>query len=97
MFRRFKALGAMLSLAIASTMATAAPPHYPSKPIRLVVPFSAGSATDILARIISTKMGEGGTYQIVVDNRPGAGGTLGATTVARSAPALMPSWLIAKS
>jgi len=57
MLRRFKALGAMLSLVMASTMATAAPSYYPSKPIRLVVPFSSGSATDILARIISTKMG----------------------------------------
>ncbi|MGO4329317.1 tripartite tricarboxylate transporter substrate binding protein [Cupriavidus sp. 2TAF22] len=63
-----------------------AQPQYPAKPIRLVVPFSAGSATDILARIIGTKMGESGHWQVVVDNRPGAGGTLGATTVAKSAP-----------
>ncbi len=64
----------------------AAQPQYPAKPIRLVVPFSAGSATDILARIIGSKMSEGGHWQVIVDNRPGAGGTLGGTTVAKAAP-----------
>ncbi|MCO4863372.1 tripartite tricarboxylate transporter substrate binding protein [Cupriavidus sp. WGlv3] len=74
------------SLLLAAAPAAMAQAQYPSKPIRLVVPFSAGSATDILARIIGTKMGEGGTYQVIVDNRPGAGGTLGATGVAKAAP-----------
>ncbi|MCY1256534.1 hypothetical protein D9M68_80830 [compost metagenome] len=74
------------SLMLAAAPAAHAQPQYPSKPIRLVVPFSAGSATDILARIIGSKMGEGGTYQVIVDNRPGAGGTLGATGVAKAAP-----------
>ncbi len=60
------------SLMLAAAPAAHAQPQYPSKPIRLVVPFSAGSATDILARIIGSKMGEGGTYQVIVDNRPGA-------------------------
>lgn len=77
-----------LTFVAAAALATqaAAQPQYPAKPIRLVVPFSAGSATDILARIVGTKMGESGHWQVVVDNRPGAGGTLGATTVAKSAP-----------
>ncbi|MBB3007762.1 tripartite tricarboxylate transporter substrate binding protein [Cupriavidus alkaliphilus] len=74
------------SLMLAAAPAAVAQAPYPGKPIRLVVPFSAGSATDILARIIGTKMGEGGTYQVIVDNRPGAGGTLGATGVAKAAP-----------
>ncbi|PZX34606.1 conserved hypothetical protein, UPF0065 [Cupriavidus phytorum] len=82
--------GAVLALSstfmLAAAPAAMAQPQYPSKPIRLVVPFSAGSATDILARIIGTKMAEGGAYQIIVDNRPGAGGTLGATAVAKAAP-----------
>ena len=80
---------ATLALLAAATVAgpvMAQPQTYPTKPIRLVVPFSAGSATDILARIVGTKMGETGHWQVVVDNRPGAGGTLGATTVAKSAP-----------
>ena len=74
------------SLMLAAAPTAMAQAQYPSKPIRLVVPFSAGSATDILARIIGTKMGEGGTYQVIVDTRPGAGGTLGATGVAKAAP-----------
>lgn len=75
-----------LAMAAAAPMQAGAQPQYPAKPIRLVVPFSAGSATDILARIIGAKMGESGQWQVVVDNRPGAGGTLGAATVAKSAP-----------
>ncbi|MDW3686784.1 tripartite tricarboxylate transporter substrate binding protein [Cupriavidus sp. CV2] len=66
--------------------ALAQPPQYPAKPIRLVVPFSSGSATDILARIVSTRLGESGRYQMIVENRPGAGGTLGAGLVAKAAP-----------
>ena len=57
---------------------------YPTKPIRLVVPFPAGGATDIFARTLSQKLGEkiGGT--VVVENKPGAGGTLGSDLVAKS-------------
>jgi len=85
--RTLQPLGAFaLAAAVAVPTMAGAQPQFPAKPIRLVVPFSAGSATDILARIIATKMGEGGHWQVVVDNRPGAGGTLGATTVAKSAP-----------
>jgi tripartite-type tricarboxylate transporter receptor subunit TctC len=69
-----------------SGQAHAQPPRYPAKPIRLVVPFSSGSATDILARIVSTRLGESGSYQMIVENRPGAGGTLGAALVAKAAP-----------
>lgn len=84
LFRPIAALG--LIAALGSPHAAIAQPQYPAKPIRLIVPFSAGSATDILARIIGGKLGEGGQWQVVVDNRPGAGGTLGATTVAKSPP-----------
>ena len=59
---------------------------FPSKPIRMVVPFSPGSQTDILARLIGPKMNENWGQQIVVDNRPSAGGTIGAGIVA-AAPA----------
>jgi tripartite-type tricarboxylate transporter receptor subunit TctC len=59
---------------------------YPSKPIKIVVPFTAGSATDIMARVVGEKLQSAWGQPVVVENRPGAGGTLGATQVARSDP-----------
>ncbi len=60
--------------------------QYPTKPIRVLVPFSAGSATDILARLIGPKLSEAWGQQIVVDNRPSAGGTVAGGIVATAAP-----------
>ena len=59
---------------------------YPSKSVRLVVPFTAGSATDILARTFGQKLSEMWKQPVVVDNHPGAGGTIGAALVAKSVP-----------
>ena len=59
---------------------------YPNKPVRIVVPFTAGSATDILARTVGQKLSELWGQQVIVDNRAGAGGTIGAGLVAKSAP-----------
>ena len=59
---------------------------YPAKPVRLVVPFPAGGATDILARTISLRASEKLGHQIIIDNRPGAGGTIGSDHVAKAAP-----------
>src|SRR5687768_8950394 len=57
---------------------------FPAKPIRLVVPFPAGGATDIFARAVSQKLGEKLGTTIVVDNKPGAGGTIGSDLVAKA-------------
>ncbi len=59
---------------------------WPSKPIRLVVPYPPGGSTDLLARTIGVKVGEAIGQQVIVDNRAGAGGMLGSDIVARSAP-----------
>ena len=60
--------------------------NFPTKPIRLLVPSSPGSQPDTLARMIGAKMSESWGQAVVVDNRPGAGGTLAASTVAKAAP-----------
>ena len=59
---------------------------WPSKPIRYLVPFAAGGTTDILARLISPKLGSALGQTLVVDNKAGAGGVLGADLVAKSPP-----------
>jgi tripartite-type tricarboxylate transporter receptor subunit TctC len=60
--------------------------NYPNRPIRLVVPFPAGGATDIFARAVSQKLGEKLGTTVVVDNKPGAGGTIGSDLAAKAAP-----------
>ena len=59
---------------------------WPGKPIRMVVPFTAGSVTDIVGRTIAESMGKSLGQPVVVENKPGAGGTIGAAQVARSDP-----------
>jgi len=75
------------TLLIAAATLLAAPAQaqgYPTKPIRLVVPFPAGGATDIFARAVSQRLGEKLGGSVVVDNKPGAGGTIGSDIVAKA-------------
>jgi tripartite-type tricarboxylate transporter receptor subunit TctC len=76
-----------LALSASSGLATAqATGTYPSKPIRLVVPFAAGTAPDNLARLLAPSLGESISATVVVENVPGAGGTIGVDRVAKAAP-----------
>jgi tripartite-type tricarboxylate transporter receptor subunit TctC len=78
---------ACIALAFAASGAFAQSAHsYPSKPIRMIVPFPAAGATDILARVVSQKLSENLKQQVIVDNRAGAGGTIG-SRLAADAPA----------
>ena len=73
-----------VAIALASALPFAAQADYPDKPLRLVVPFPPGGSTEPLARVLSQKLGETFSQQVIVDNRPGAGSTIGAEIVARS-------------
>jgi tripartite-type tricarboxylate transporter receptor subunit TctC len=70
----------------AQASAPAAASSYPAKPVRLVVPFPAGASSDVVGRMIAQKLGELLGQQVIVDNRPGAGGNLGIGQAAKSAP-----------
>lgn len=78
-----RACGALL-LALWTALAFAQ--GYPNKPVKIIVPFTAGSATDILGRTLAQKLTEAWGQPVVVENRPGAGGTIGAGVVAHSPP-----------
>jgi tripartite-type tricarboxylate transporter receptor subunit TctC len=74
------------TLAVACAPLAAAAQDYPVKPIRLIVPFGAGGTTDILARVVGDRLSERWGQQVLIDNRPGAGGNIAAELAARAAP-----------
>ena len=73
----------MLMLTLAFS-ATAVAQDYPAKPIRFVVPYAPGGNTDILSRLIGQRLSAAWGQQVIIDNRPGAAGTVGAELVARA-------------
>ena len=75
-------------LAIAAVLAlqTAAAQDYPSRPVTVIVPFSTGSASDVIARIVLERMSASAGQRFIVDNRPAAGGAVGTVAAAKAAP-----------
>ena len=82
--RRALVIAGALMTALASAHAQA--PNWSSKPIRLVVPFSAGGTTDIVARLIGQRLGPALGTQVAIDNKPGANGIMGSEVVAKAPP-----------
>lgn len=83
---KLRALFAAAAAAFALLPSIASAQAWPAKPIRLMVPFPPGGSTDIVARIVAQKLGERLGQSIVIENRGGAGGTIGTALIAKSAP-----------
>ncbi|MDO8704422.1 MAG: tripartite tricarboxylate transporter substrate binding protein [Sulfuricaulis sp.] len=77
-------IGSVLCLLLLIPLAVRA--EYPDKPIRIVVPYPPGGGTDVVARILAQRLGDKLGQSVIVENRSGAGGTVGTTAVAKSAP-----------
>jgi tripartite-type tricarboxylate transporter receptor subunit TctC len=76
----------LCALLLASLAGLAAAQPFPAKPVRLIVPFPPGGATDIIGRLVAAKMQEVWKQPVVVENRPGAGTVVGTDAVAKAAP-----------
>lgn len=75
-------LAASVAASLSPALLAAAP--YPQRPLKMIVPFAAGGGTDIVARLVAAEMGGALGQPMVVDNRTGAGGSLGSDVVAKS-------------
>jgi tripartite-type tricarboxylate transporter receptor subunit TctC len=84
MIQRFSSFACAVAALLAAPLVFAQ--AYPSKPIRVIVPFAAGASNDIVARLIAPRLSEGLGQTVIVDNRPGAGGILAGELVARANP-----------
>ena len=84
MLRALAAPVALLALSAATPAALAQ--SYPSKPVRIILPYAAGGGADVLTRMLGQSLGESWKQSVVIDNRPGAGATIGTDMVAKAAP-----------
>ncbi len=76
----------LLALSLAALAFGAAAQPYPNKPIRIVVPFGPGGFTDVAARILQKELAPALGQPIVIENKPGAGSTIGTSEIAKAAP-----------
>src|SRR4051794_6303780 len=74
------------SVLVAASAAALAQPKYPSRPIRVVVPYTPGGITDVLTRMVMTEVGKEFNQTLIIDNRPGANSIVGVEIVAKSNP-----------
>ena len=79
-----RGISVLLAGALACSLAGAQ--NFPVKPVRIIAPFSPGASTDVVGRLLAAKLTESWGQAVIVENRPGAGGVIGATYVAKSAP-----------
>jgi tripartite-type tricarboxylate transporter receptor subunit TctC len=84
--KTIKVMIAVAACALASTALAQSAASYPAKSIKIIVPFTPGSATDVMARIVGERLNAAWGQPVVVDNRPGAGGTIGIRETARAEP-----------
>ncbi|MGX9936572.1 Bug family tripartite tricarboxylate transporter substrate binding protein [Advenella kashmirensis] len=82
----FPSLACLMTAAFFTTAASAQVIDFPSKPIRLIIPYEAGGATDVLGRLIANKLATAVKQPVVVENKAGAGGSIGASIVAKAKP-----------
>ncbi len=86
-WHRWRFMGMALATCASVVAASAQPqPTYPNRPIRIVVPLGTGGATDMTGRLFGQKLADAFGQQVVIDNRPGAGGIIGADLVAKASP-----------
>ena len=76
----------LLPIIVALTAGVAYAQQYPTRPVRLIVPFAPGGATDVIARIVAAKLTESLGQQVITDNRAGGGGNIGYGLAANAAP-----------
>ena len=84
--RKYLTAASCMFFVLGGGLVQAAEQSFPSRPLRIVVPFPAGGTTDVVARLVAQRMTESMGQQVLVDNRGGAGGTIGADIVAKAAP-----------
>src|SRR5262245_15827670 len=84
--------GAVL-LAASAFAASAVAQNYPARPVRIIVPYPPGGATDVFARLLGARLAETLGQQMVIEQRPGAGGVIGAEAAARAAPDGYTLWI----